>query len=141
VATTEEEGSMPVRGVRGATTVDANEAGAILRATRELLVEMVARNGIDVGDLAAGYFTVTDDLNAAFPAQAARELGWGHVPLLDAREIPVPGSLPRCIRVMLLWNTDRSPKDVAHIYRNEAVSLRPDLVASGAAPGERKDSA
>lgn len=132
---------MPVRGVRGATTAAANEAGAILRATRELLQEMVARNGIDPGDLAAGYFTVTDDLNAAFPAQAARELGWNHTPLLDAREIPVPGSLPRCIRVMLLWNTDRSPEQVVHVYRNEAVSLRPDLAAAGAVPGERKGSA
>lgn len=129
---------MPVRGVRGATTVAANDAGAILRATRELLGDMVARNGIDVGDLAAGYFTVTDDLDAAFPAQAARELGWSHVPLLDAREIPVPGSLRHCIRVMLLWNTDRSPEQVVHVYRNEAVTLRPDLVVSGAVPGERK---
>ncbi len=129
---------MPVRGVRGATTAAANEAAVILRATRELLAEMAARNGIDVDDLAAGYFTVTDDLDAAFPAQAARELGWCHTPLLDAREIPVPGSLPRCIRVMLLWNTDRSPEQVIHVYRNEAVSLRPDLVAAGAAPGERE---
>ena len=132
---------MRVRGVRGATTAAANEAGAILSATRELLQEMVARNGIDVGDLAAGYFTVTDDLNAAFPAQAARELGWNHAPLLDAREIPVPGSLARCIRVMLLWNTDRPPERIVHVYRNEAVSLRPDLVAAGAGPGERKGSA
>jgi chorismate mutase len=131
---------MAVRGVRGATTA-ANEAGAILRATRELLGEMVTRNGIDVGDIAAGYFTVTDDLDAAFPAQAARELGWNHTPLLDAREIPVPGSLPHCIRVMLLWNTERSPDQVVHVYRNGAVSLRPDLVEAGAAPGERKDSA
>lgn len=129
---------MPVRGVRGATTAMANEAGAILSATRELLVEMVARNGIDVDDLAAGYFTVTDDLDAAFPARAARELGWHHTPLLDAREIPVPGSLSRCIRVLLLWNTDRTPDQVVHVYRNEAIVLRPDLVEAGAVPGEKE---
>lgn len=127
---------MRVRGVRGATTVAANEADAILCATRELLQEMVARNGIDIGDLAAGYFTVTDDLDAAFPAKAARELGWHHTPLLDAREIPVPGSLPHCIRVLLLWNTDLSPERIVHVYRNGAVSLRPDLVAAGAAPAK-----
>jgi len=129
---------MRVRGVRGATTAAVNQADAILGATRELLQEMVARNGIDVIDLAAGYFTVTDDLDAVFPAQAARELGWSHTPLLDAREIPVPGSLRRCIRVLLLWNTDRRPEEVIHVYRNEAVRLRPDLVAAGDAPGEKE---
>jgi len=132
---------MAVRGVRGATTAIANESDAILRATREVLQEMVTRNGIQVGDIAAAYFTVTDDLDAAFPAQAARELGWDFTPLLDAREIPVPGSLPRCIRVMLLWNTERSADQVVHVYRNGAVILRPDLVEAGTPPGERKGSA
>ena len=131
---------MPVRGVRGATTATANEAGAILGATRGLLEEMVARNGIAVDDLAAGYFTVTEDLDAAFPARAARELGWTHTPLLDAREIPVPGSLPRCIRVLLLWNTERAPQEVIHVYQHEADRLRPDLVVAGATPGTREDS-
>ena len=129
---------MPVRGVRGATTAPVNEAGAILAATRELLREIVARNGIAVDDIAAAYFTVTDDLDAAFPAQAARELGWLNTPLLDAREIPVPGSLPRCIRVLLLWNTSLAPAQVVHVYRNGAATLRPDLAAVGI-PDERKD--
>ena len=85
-------------------------------------------NHIQAEDVAAVFFTVTDDLDAAFPAQAARMLGWQQVPLLDAREIPVPGSLPRCIRVLLLWNTDTPQSEVVHVYLGEARRLRPDLV-------------
>jgi chorismate mutase len=118
---------MSVRGVRGATTVEANEAGQIITATRLLLQEMAARNRMAVEDVAAIFFTVTDDLDAAFPARAARELGWVQAPLLDACEVPVPGSLPRCIRVLLLWNTERPQGDVVHVYQGEAVKLRPDL--------------
>ncbi|HHX65647.1 MAG TPA: chorismate mutase [Chloroflexi bacterium] len=118
---------MVVRGVRGATTVAANTAEEILTATRALLEEMVAANGIASDDLAAAFFTVTDDLNAAFPARAAREMGWQHVPLMDMREIAVPDSLPRCIRVLLLWNTRREQADIVHLYQGGAKTLRPDL--------------
>lgn len=119
---------MAVRGVRGATTVPHNSAERIIEGTREMLSEMVRINKIAVDDIAAATFTVTDDLDAAFPAAAARQLGWCHVPLMDAREIPVPGSLPRCIRVLLLWNTDTTPQNVHHVYLRNATTLRPDLV-------------
>ena len=121
---------MICRGVRGATTVTVDTREAILTATRELLAQMIEANQIQLHDLAAAFFTTSEDLRAAFPAAAARDLGWVHVPLLDAQEIPVPGSLPRCIRVMLLWNTDRSPEQVSHIYLHGAESLRPDLNAN-----------
>ena len=127
---------MPMRGVRGATAAAENDAASILAATAALLRDLVAANGIASADLAAAMFTVTDDLNAAFPAQAARQLGWENVPLLDAREIPVPGSLPRCIRVLLLWNTDRAQDEIVHVYQNGAEHLRPDL-ARTVAKGDR----
>jgi chorismate mutase len=116
-----------VRGVRGATTVRENDAAQILAATRALLQEMLARNRMAPQDIAVVFFTVTDDLDAAFPARAARELGWTNVPLMDAREVPVPGSLPRCIRVLALWNTDLPQDRVAHVYQGDAIQLRPDL--------------
>jgi chorismate mutase len=119
---------MPCRGIRGATTVEANTAEAILAATGVLLARMMEANGLAAEDLASAFFTVTPDLDAAFPAQAARQLGWQQVPLLDALEIPVPGSLPRCVRVLLHWNTDRSQADVRHVYLHGAAGLRPDLV-------------
>ena len=118
---------MIVRGIRGATAAPYNDAESILAATRELLEEMVSLNGVQTEDIGAVYFTVSDDLDAEFPAKAARLLGWNHVPLLDAREIPVPGSLPRCIRALLLWNTDVSQQEVVHVYQGEARCLRPDL--------------
>ena len=118
---------MPVRGVRGATTVAANNAEGILSATRELLQALVAANNLRPEDVAAVYFTTTTDLDAAFPARAARQLGWQQVPLLDAWEIPVPRSLPLCIRVLVLWNTDLAQADVVHVYQGEATRLRPDL--------------
>jgi chorismate mutase len=120
---------MAVRGIRGATTTEHNTAEQILAATRELLTEMQATNGFEAEDLASAYFTVTADLDAAFPAKAARQLGWQHVPLLDAVEIPVPDSLPRCIRVLLLWNTTLSQEAIKHVYLQEARRLRPDLVS------------
>jgi len=88
---------------------------------------MVEANQIDSADVASAFFTVTPDLTAAFPARAARELGWQHVPLLDAQEVPVPGSLPRCVRVLILWNTDLSQQEIRHVYLQGAASLRPDL--------------
>ncbi len=117
-----------VRGIRGAITVDEDTPEAILSATRELLEAIVAQNEIQsYEEFAAIIFTVTEDLSSAFPAEAARQLGMNRVPLLSAREVPVPGSLPRVIRVLALWNTDRSQDEVRHVYLREARRLRPDL--------------
>jgi chorismate mutase len=88
---------------------------------------MVEANGLAIEDVASALFTATPDLTAAFPAQAARELGWQHVPLLDAQEIPVPGSLPRCVRVLIIWNTGTPQSEVQHVYLGSAAALRPDL--------------
>ncbi len=120
---------MSVRGIRGATTVESNQAGEILAATRELLEAILAANpSLQVSEIAAAWFTLTQDLDAAYPAQAARELGWILVPTLCSCEVNVPGSLSRCIRVLLQWNTDLSPQEIHHVYLREAVSLRPDLI-------------
>ena len=122
---------MPCRGVRGATTVQDDSAAAILEATRELLARIVEVNGVAVDDVASALFTVSHDLTAAFPAQAARQIGWQHTALLDAWEIPVPGSLPRCVRVLIHWNTDRPQAEIRHVYLHGAASLRPDLAQEG----------
>lgn len=117
---------MATRGVRGATTVDRNDAAHIAERTLELLRVLVERNGIRPEDLASATFTVTEDLDAEFPAMPVRRLaGWEEVPLLCAREIPVPGSLGRCIRVLLLWNTERLQKDMRHAFLRGARALRP----------------
>ncbi|GAB5601750.1 chorismate mutase [Thermus sp. FJN-A] len=117
-----------VRGIRGAITVEEDSPEAIHQATRELLLKMLEANGIQsYGELAAIIFTVTEDLTSAFPAEAARQIGMHRVPLLSAREVPVPGSLPRVIRVLALWNTDTPQDRVRHVYLKEAVKLRPDL--------------
>jgi len=122
---------MPIRGIRGATTVTADEPELILRATRELLEEILAENeGMIPEDVASAIFTVTDDLASTFPAQGARQMGWGLVPMLCAREIPVPNSLPRVIRVLVHWNTDLPQDQITHVYLRDAVKLRPDLVAA-----------
>lgn len=115
------------RGVRGATTVHTDNREEILLATRQLLALMIRRNGIDSIDVASAFFTVTNDLNSEFPALAARQLGWLEVPLLCGYEVSVPGSLPRCIRIMLHWNTSKSQSEVQHVYVRDAVRLRPDL--------------
>jgi len=117
---------MCCRGIRGATTVEQNTAEAILAATRELLELIVEANDLKVKDVASVIFTATPDLTAAFPAQAAREMGWQDVALLDAQEIPVPGSLERCIRVLIHWNTERSAAEIRHVYLRGARTLRPD---------------
>lgn len=114
------------RGVRGATTVVENDAREILAATRQLLALMIRLNGIESVDVASGVFTTTTDLNAVFPATAARQLGWMSVPLLCGHEMAVPDSLPRCIRILLHWNTDRNQDEIHHVYLKEAVQLRPD---------------
>ncbi len=122
---------MPIRGIRGATTVTADEPDLILQATRELLDEILAENeGMRPEDVASAIFTVTDDLAATFPAQGARQMGWGLVPMLCAREIPVPNSLPRVIRVLVHWNTELPQDEITHVYLRDAVKLRPDLVAA-----------
>lgn len=118
---------MICRGVRGAITVPRNERHAILTATRQLLALMIRTNGIESGDVASATFTVTKDLDAEFPALAARQLGWLDVPLLCSYEISVPGSLGNCIRIMVMWNTDKTQEEVVHIYLKEAKKLRPDL--------------
>ena len=118
---------MTCRGIRGATTVKANDANSILTATRELLEEIVTANDLTVGDLVSVILTATPDLDAAYPARAARDLGWNSTPLLCMQEMAVAGSMPRCIRVLLHWNTDRSPDQIRHVYLGRARSLRPDL--------------
>lgn len=113
------------RGVRGAITVEENTAAQIIQATEELLREMAEANGIVAEDIASILFTTTLDLNAAFPAQAAREaLGWQDVPLLCTHEMAVPGSLPRCVRVLLHWNTEKEAQEIVHIYLRKARNLR-----------------
>jgi chorismate mutase len=118
---------MSVRGIRGAISVGANTAEAIGVATTRLLVAMSEANGIEPAAVISAFFTVTTDLNAAFPAAAARALGWIDVPLLDAQEIEVPTGMPRIIRVLLHVETARARHDVQHVYLDEAVALRPDL--------------
>jgi len=115
------------RGVRGATTVDENTQDAILGATRELLQAMIEANGIAAEDVASAWFTVTPDLNAAFPATAARQLGWDAVPLMDAVEVDVPGAMPRCIRILVNVNTEKRQDDVQFIYLRGAANLRATL--------------
>ena len=115
------------RGVRGATTVQRNDREEILEATRQLLALMIRRNTIDKRDIASATFTVTKDLDAEFPALAARQLGWGDVPLLCGYEVHVPGSLERCIRVLIHWNTPKAQNEIQHVYAREAERLRPDL--------------
>jgi chorismate mutase len=121
---------MPVRGVRGATVAEENNIPAILGATRELLLAMLKANpGLRTEDLASAFFTVTDDLDATYPALAARGIGWHQVPMLCAREIPVPTGIDRVIRVLLHWNTDCAQDAIRHVYLHEAAALRPDLMS------------
>ncbi len=117
------------RGIRGATTTAANTEEAILEATCELLEALVARNDVSPEAIASAIFTVTDDLDAAYPARAARQLGWDQVALLCAREIPVPDSVPLCIRVLLHVNTDKPPATLRHVYLRGAAALRPEFAA------------
>lgn len=114
------------RGVRGATTVTENSEEAILHATAELLQTLVLRNEMEVDDIASIYFTTTKELNAAFPAIAARKLGFVHTALLCGHELPVPGSLPYCIRILIHWNTAKTQKEVKNVYLHQAKKLRPD---------------
>lgn len=128
--------STVVRGIRGAITVEQNEIETIHRATTELLLQMLRDNEVEPRDIASCFITVTPDLNATFPARAVRDLdGWDLVPLMCALEVPVPGSLPRCIRLLLHVNTAKEQEEVRHVYLREAVNLRPDLTAKGEKEG------
>lgn len=119
---------MTVRGVRGATTVESDDPALIRAAARELMEEILRRNQItDFDDVISAIFTTTADLVSTFPAEAARAMGMNQVPLLCAQEIPVTGSMPRCIRVLLHINSDRTPKEIEHVYLRDAQKLRPDL--------------
>jgi chorismate mutase len=116
---------MYCRGIRGATTVERNDRAEILAATSELLRLLIEKNEIEAEDVASAIFSVTDDLDAEFPAVAARNLGWVEVALINTREIPVPDSLGRCIRVLLHVNTTRKASEIQHVYIRGAVNLRP----------------
>jgi chorismate mutase len=118
---------MMCRGVRGATTAEANTREEILTCTRQLLALMIRANGIEPEDVGSAVFSLTRDLDAEFPALAARQLGWLDVPLLCTYEVDVPGSLRRCVRILVHWNTDKEQSAIQHIYIKEAVRLRPDL--------------
>ncbi|HET8834761.1 MAG TPA: chorismate mutase [Gemmatimonadales bacterium] len=115
-----------LHGIRGATTVSRNDAAEILEATDELLRTLIAANDIEPDDIVSGLFTVTRDLDAAFPARAAEEFGWNIVALLHATEIPVPGSLPKCIRLLVHAYTSRTREEIKHCYLRGATVLRPD---------------
>ncbi len=117
---------MRCRGIRGATTVDENAREAIIGATRELLEMMVEANEIDVDDVACVFFTTTTDVNAEFPAVAARAIGWKQAALLCGHEMEVPGSLKMCIRILILYNTEKKADEIVHTYINGAESLRAD---------------
>ena len=114
------------RGVRGAITVSENDAEEILAAARELLQTIAEANQMHPDDISSVYFTTTPDLNAAYPALAARQLGWSDVALMCAHEMDVPGGMPRCLRILIHWNTPRSPREIAHVYLKDARALRPD---------------
>jgi chorismate mutase len=117
---------MPCRGVRGATTCEENSSESILKATRELLALMIRQNGIEADDVASVIFSTTRDLDAVFPALAARQLGWWDAALMCVNELDVPGSLRKCIRILLHWNTDKTLDKIVHVYIKEAAKLRPD---------------
>ena len=123
----EREGRLAVRGIRGANRVPENTREAILSATRELLQAMLQANGVRSEDIAAIHFTLTPDLNAAFPAEAARQLGMRLVPLLCAREIGVPGSMGQVVRVLMLVNTNLKQDQIKHVFLGETQKLRDDL--------------
>jgi chorismate mutase len=119
---------MPIRGIRGATTVTSDNPDLIFQATCELLEMILDENrDIRLKDIASAIFSTTEDIASAYPALAARQMGWDMVPMLCAREIPVPGSLPLCIRVLIHWNTEHEQSAIRHVYLRDAVKLRPDL--------------
>lgn len=122
--------TMYCRGIRGATTADANTSDAILRATRELLLLIIEQNDLDSADIGSALFTTTPDLDADFPALAARDLGWHDVALMCGHEMSVPGALGNCIRVLIHWNTPKTQPEIQHVYIRGARNLRPDRSTS-----------
>jgi len=118
---------MYCRGIRGATTVERNDREEILIATKELLQLLIEKNDLHKEDIASAIFSLTDDLDADFPALAARDLGWTEVALMCMQEIPVPNSLRKCIRILLHVNTERSANEIQHVYIHGAVKLRPNF--------------
>ena len=118
---------MICRGIRGATTADQDTRDAIISATRELLQVMIDANGVVEDQVASVIFTTTPDLTAAYPASAARALGWTQTALLGCQEVDVPGGLARCIRILIHWNTTRSLPEIEHVFLRGATILRPDL--------------
>ncbi|HHW49719.1 MAG TPA: chorismate mutase [Clostridiaceae bacterium] len=118
---------MPVRAIRGATTVESNSHDEIINETKELLLKIVEENNIVQEDIISIIFSVTRDLDAAFPAVAARQLGWTSIALMCTNEIDVPGSIKKCIRVLMHINTEKRNSDIRHIYLKGAKVLRPDL--------------
>jgi len=119
---------MLVRGIRGAITADNNTKQEIIEKTKELLIALKKENDFKIEDITSIFFSVTSDLNAAFPAQAARELGWDRAPLFDMQEIEVPGSLPKCIRILIQINCQKSQMEMKHCYLKGARILRKDLI-------------
>lgn len=132
----QQQNRLMCRGVRGATTVTDNSPEAILLATRELLYTMIRYNDIQPDDVASAYFTTTMDLNATYPATAARQIGWYDVALLCGHEITVPNGLPMCVRILLHWNTTKTNQEIVHVYLHDAVSLRPDKESVPPIPAE-----
>ncbi len=116
------------RGVRGAITVAENTREGVLSATKELLQQIIDANGIDAEDVASVFFTATPDLDAEFPAVAAREMGWNQPALMCAQEMYVTGGMQRCIRILIHWNTTKLTSDLVHVYLRDAQQLRPELV-------------
>jgi chorismate mutase len=114
------------RGIRGATTVESNTKEDIIQATKELLEGLVEVNGVKREEIACAILTTTPDLDAEFPAAAARELGWSQVALLCGHEMSVPASLPHCVRILLLWNTEKTAAEIVHVYLKGAKGLRTD---------------
>lgn len=118
---------MRVRGVRGAITVEENSEEAILSATQLLLEKLVEVNGIVEEDVASVFFTTTPELNAVFPAKAARDMGWHQAALMGAQEIAALNGIPMCIRILIHWNTEKSLDEMTHVYMRDAEKLRADL--------------
>jgi chorismate mutase len=120
-----------VRGIRGATTADRNDADAIVEATGELLAELIRLNEIDPDEVAFAYFTTTPDLDAEFPALAARRLGWVDVPLLCGHDLavrmPNPRGITQCVRILVLYNTGKRQKEMNHVYLRGARAIKRDL--------------
>lgn len=129
------------RGIRGATTADANTRDAILEATRDMLQRVIAANDLHPDDIASAIFSTTPDLNAEFPAVAARALGWYDTALFCTHEMAVPGSLPRCVRVLVHWNTTRRADEIVHVYLRGAEQLRPDRSAQPSSASQAMEHA